>query len=134
MIFILNKKEVKMKKIMILNMLLFVGVANAQQQVSEKEAINAAISTLHPFQNIPPQVYEHIPRNIPKYPTRLTSAYPDTIIIGSEIIPVPDSWYTVKTGKTVEYVAHERITLMPGFKTENGARFTAKIEPCRNCP
>ena len=46
---------------------------------------------------------------------------------------VPTSWHTIESGQTVEYVAHERIILQPGFKVEAGARFSARIEPCWEC-
>jgi hypothetical protein len=45
--FILNKKEVKMKKTILLYILLFNGIIYAQQQVKEKEVINAATNLLY---------------------------------------------------------------------------------------
>ena len=45
----------------------------------------------------------------------------------------PAAWRTIESGQTVEYVAHERIVLKPGFKVEAGAHFSARIEPCANC-
>jgi hypothetical protein len=45
----------------------------------------------------------------------------------------PTDWHTIKSGESVEYVAHETIILKPGFKAEAGSHFVARIEPCTNC-
>ena len=67
--------------------------------------------------------------NIPRYPTRLTSAYPATI----NGYTVPSSWYTIASGETRKYFAHEAIFLEPGFDAQSGSIFVARIEPCTNC-
>lgn len=72
---------------------------------------------------------DSIPYKAPKYATTLTSAYPATV----QGYTVPAAWYTVQSGKSVEYVAHESIKLMPGFKAEAGSHFIARVEPCKNC-
>ena len=75
--------------------------------------------------SVPQSVFDAIPYNIPKYATKLTSAYPGTNI--------PSSWYTISAGTTREYVAHESITLKPGFHAKAGSNFRARIVPCNNC-
>jgi hypothetical protein len=45
----------------------------------------------------------------------------------------PASWRTIESGQSAEYVAHESITLLPGFTAEAGSTFVARIEPCPNC-
>lgn len=45
----------------------------------------------------------------------------------------PTSWHTIESGQTAEYVAHESITLKPGFHAKAGSNFTARIEPCNSC-
>ena len=42
------------------------------------------------------------------------------------------SWRTIPSGATSEYVAHNRITLRPGFHAQSGSKFVARIEPCTN--
>ena len=74
-----------------------------------------------------------IPQNVPKHATRLTSAYPTTTTIGNFNYVVPSSWYTIESGTTRGYVAHETIYLKPGFVAKAGSNFTARIEPCNNC-
>jgi len=39
---------------------------------------------------------------------------------------IPTDWHTIKSGESVEYVAHERIVLKPGFKAEAGSHFVAQ--------
>ena len=46
----------------------------------------------------------------------------------------PASWSTIPSGATSEYVAHNSITLHPGFHAQAGSNFTARIEPCNGCP
>ena len=79
---------------------------------------------------IPQWILDYIPTNVPKYSTTLTSAYPSVV---PGLGTVPSSWYTINSGETREYVAHESIDLMPGFEVKAGATFTARIEPCVNC-
>ena len=64
-----------------------------------------------------------IHQNVPKTATVLESV-PENF---------PSSWRTIESGQSVEYVAHERIILQPGFKVEAGAHFSARIEPCASC-
>ena len=45
----------------------------------------------------------------------------------------PTSWHTIESGQAAEYVAHERIVFLPGFKAEAGSHFIARIEPCSSC-
>ena len=45
----------------------------------------------------------------------------------------PSAWRTIQSGQIAEYVTHESIRLLPGFKAESGAHFTARIKPCPNC-
>ena len=45
----------------------------------------------------------------------------------------PASWYTIESGQTGEYVAHEAVYLKPGFHAKAGSNFMARIEPCNNC-
>jgi hypothetical protein len=74
----------------------------------------------------------HPPYSItPKTMTTLKSVTPaeaQTLLGGSS------SWYTIPSGATAEYVAHESIVLRPGFHAKQGSTFTARIEPCTNCP
>ena len=62
-------------------------------------------------------------QNVPKTFMKLKSA--------SETSPA--AWRTITPGHTAEYVAHEVIYLNPGFSTESGAIFTARIESCVGC-
>jgi len=43
------------------------------------------------------------------------------------------AWRTIESGQSAEYVAHESIRFLPGFKAEAGSHFVARIEPCANC-
>ena len=62
-------------------------------------------------------------QNVPKIFMKLESA--------SETSPA--AWRTIQSGQNAEYVAHESIRLLPGFKAEAGSHFVARIEPCNNC-
>ena len=62
-------------------------------------------------------------QNVPKTFMRIESA-PETS---------PAAWRTIQSGQSAEYVAHESIRLLPGFKAEAGSHFVARIEPCNNC-
>ena len=43
----------------------------------------------------------------------------------------PFAWRTIQSGYSAEYVAHESVKLLPGFKAEAGSTFLAFIVPCR---
>lgn len=51
----------------------------------------------------------------------------------AEELDLPSSWYTIPSGVTTEYVAHNEIVLKPGFHAQSGSVFTAKINPCVDC-
>lgn len=55
------------------------------------------------------------------------------LISSREQIGTPNSWRTIPSGETSEYVAHKSVTLLPGFHAERGSNFTAKIVPCTEC-
>jgi len=81
--------------------------------------------------SVPPEIWNAIHAGIPRFATTLTSVNPD--LYPNSPIPIPEELHTIKAGQTVEYVASESIRLLPGFKVEAGAHFTARIEPCINC-
>jgi len=62
-------------------------------------------------------------QNVPKTFMRIESA-PETS---------PAAWRTIQSGQSAEYVAHESIRLLPGFKAEAGSHFVARIDPCIGC-
>ena len=70
-------------------------------------------STLNPYQ-ITPNTFSVL-SSVPE-----TTAYPDT-------------YRTIPSGATAEYVAHNEVILQPGFTAEWGSDFTARIEPCALC-
>ena len=80
---------------------------------------------------IPQSALDAIPGSHPKTATTLTSINPT--LHNTSTFTVPMAWYTIEPGQTIEYVAHESITLQPGFHAKAGSNFTARIEPCQNC-
>jgi hypothetical protein len=81
--------------------------------------------------SVPPEIWNAIHAGIPRFATTLTSVNPN--LYSNSPFPIPEAWHTVYSGQTIEYVAHERIVLHPGFKVELGGRFSARIEPCASC-
>lgn len=67
--------------------------------------------------------------NVPKTATWLYSADAQT----TAAVGGNSSWYTIPSGASSEYVAHEVIVLRPGFHAQSGSNFKARIEPCGSC-
>lgn len=105
-----------------------------------------AIFKLHPPENI----Y----RDICNYPLPLVNYYTNYYTISGNETPapyenvpsistvlysasgnssIPDTWNTIPSGESAEYVAHKEVVLLPGFTVERGANFVARIEPCPKC-
>ena len=63
--------------------------------------------------------------NVPNTATNLISV-PDNS-------QYPTSWRTIPSGATTEYMAHEEILLVDGFRAEAGCDFHAYIVPCESC-
>jgi hypothetical protein len=68
-------------------------------------------------------------QNVPKTFNTLTSV--DISI--AQTLNAPTSWYTILTGQSSDYIAHEEIYLKPGFYAMAGSTFHAKIERCESC-
>ncbi|MDR0831177.1 MAG: C10 family peptidase [Prevotellaceae bacterium] len=62
-----------------------------------------------------------IVQTVPKYATNLTVDFN---------LPILNSIYSEET---VEYTAHNSITIKPGFTAQAGSNFRAYIEPCESC-
>ncbi len=71
--------------------------------------------------NLTPPPYQNVPRTATK------------LISVSNNINYPDSWRTIPSGASSEYVAHKEIVLRDGFEAKHGCSFRAYLVPCHSC-